>query len=262
MNLHTQTLPQVRHLLKQGGWFSPALILSVLSLEFFGRQSMNDFYDTVGTAAPRALGRDCCRPPSGRPARLGQVSGPAGVEVYPLRRPLQNRIRPRLARHAADSTPASLDCAFNDRPARGMGGVGDGPLELSCPTRFRRSYAIQGSYIFYLVGMLAYGDCYLPASTAGFYFPFMLFNHLFPRTAAGPTEPKMSRGQSLFLLGYGSLVVFASWLSLSRANGCRYGLCQPFAAGYSLWRRCSRCGRAGRKSNSSGGQKEAGTSVR
>src|SRR5580765_4879154 len=47
MKLHTRNLPQVRQLLRQGGWFSPAVLCCVVALEFFGRQSASDFYDVL-----------------------------------------------------------------------------------------------------------------------------------------------------------------------------------------------------------------------
>jgi hypothetical protein len=75
-----------------------------------------------------------------------------------------------------------------------------------------RSFAIQGSYTVYLVGMLALWGLLFAGALAGVYFPFMLFNYLCPRAATRPEESRMSRPQLFFLVCYCLAIAGASWL--------------------------------------------------
>ena len=148
---------------------------------------MNDFYDTVGAAAPRAL-RSRLLPSRHRvcAARLGQVSGPGRCGSLPasLTTSKSNsgpdlRGTPPIPRRLPLTVHLTIGLLVV------WAGVGDGPLDIICPTA-GDLYAIQGSYILYLVGMLALmGTAILPALSAGSHFPFMLFNHLFPRLLPG-----------------------------------------------------------------------------
>jgi hypothetical protein len=206
MKLLTQTLPQVRQMLRQGGWFSPALLIALLALEFFGRQSANDFYDILGAAslvllaalvsirhrsAPlgwvKYLGRQV--------GRLSSLGDSFKIEFGPDLRgtpPLPNRL------------PGSVLAALGLLVIWSAVAV---VLWAYLPQSWR-SYAVQGSYTLYLVGMIALWGLLFAGILCGVYFPFMLFNYLVPR-AAGPDEPRMSRGQLLFLSTYGSAVVCA-----------------------------------------------------
>src|SRR5262245_43786645 len=48
MSAFTSVLPQVRHVLTHGRWFTPSVIVLFFGLEMFGRQAMSDVHDTVG----------------------------------------------------------------------------------------------------------------------------------------------------------------------------------------------------------------------
>jgi hypothetical protein len=210
MKLLTQTLPQVRQLLRQGGWFSPALVVALFALEFFGRQSANDFYDTLGAGTLVLLVALVA---------IRHRSAPLGWVNY-----IGRQVR-------------KLDCVVHYfKIDFGPDLRGTPPIPRRLPLLVHltlvlllvwwagaitfwhylpngwRTYAIQGSYIFYLVGMLALWGLLFAGILGGVYFPFMLFNHLCPRTSTTQDEPKISRSQLFFLTSYGGAVVFASWL--------------------------------------------------
>ncbi len=210
MKLLTQTLPQVRQLLRQGGWFSPALILSVVALEFFGRQSANDFYDTVGAAslvllmvlvairhkaAPVAWVDQCTK----RVTQLSRFADGFKIEFGP-----DLRGTPPIPRRL----PISVHLAIGALILWSAVAIA---LWHYLPNSWR-SYAIQGSYSLYLVGMIGLWGLLFAGALGGIYFPFMLFNYFYPRTFAGPDEPKLSRPQLTFFATYLLSISLASWL--------------------------------------------------
>src|SRR6476660_4542060 len=48
MNTFATVLPQVRHVLTHGRWFTPSVVVLFLGLEMFGRRAASDVHDTVG----------------------------------------------------------------------------------------------------------------------------------------------------------------------------------------------------------------------
>src|SRR5271155_1399598 len=153
MKLLTQTLPQVRHLLRQGGWFSPALILSVLSLEFFGRQSVNDFYDTVGAAALVLLVAIVAV--RHRAAPLGWVKY-LGRQVWKFTR-YADHFKIEFGPDLRGTPPIPPPLPLTVHLTIGLLAVwaAFALLLWNYLPHSWRSYAIQGSYTLYLVGMLA-----------------------------------------------------------------------------------------------------------
>ncbi len=216
MKLLTQGLPQVRQLLRQGGWFAPALIVSVLSLEFFGRQSVSDFYDIVGAVflvllvalvavRHRASPLDWVKYLGRQVWKVARYTDHFKIEFGPDLRGTPP-IPPRL--------PITVHLAISLIALWTAGAL---VLWNYLPHSWR-SYVIQGSYTLYLAAVLALWGLLFASALAGFYFPFMLFNYLFPRISNRVDDPKISRGQILFLVGYFSIVATASGLSLRRSE--------------------------------------------
>jgi len=210
MKLLTKTLPQVGQLVRQGSWFSPAVLLALFSLEFFGRQSVNDSYDTLGAGTLVLLVALVAI--RHRIAPLGWVQY-AGRQVWKLSRFADHfkidfgpdlRGTPPIPRRL----PFSVHLAIIVLSAWAITAL----AAWSYLPNSWRSYAVQGSYIFYLVGMLTLWGLLFAGALGGVYFPFMLFNYLFPRTMKAQEEPRMSRGQLGFLLGYVSAVLLMWWL--------------------------------------------------
>ena len=210
MKLHTQSLPQVGQLIRQGGWFSPAFLLSILALEFFGRQSSSDFYDTVGAAAlvlivafvairhrlsPLGWVKYCGR----QVWKLAQFGDHFKIEFGP-----DLRGAPPIPRRLPIVVHLSIGFLA-------LWTVGALVMWQQLPASWR-SFAIQGSYTLYLAGMISLWGLLFAASLGGIYFPFMLYNYLVPRPPVRPDESKMSRGQLAFLTLYVLTVVLASWL--------------------------------------------------
>jgi hypothetical protein len=208
MKLHTQTLPQVQQLLRRGAWFGPALVLALLALEFFGRQSTTDFYDTVGAAVLVLL--VALVSIRHRAAPLNWV-GYLGRQMGRLARAVDRykiEFGPDL--RGAPPIPQKLPMSvYLTVGALAAWSIAAMAIWQYLPASWR-SYAIQGSYSIYLVGMITLWGLLFAAALGGIYFPFMLFNYLFPRPGARPDEPKMSRSQLVFLAAY-SAAIFAAW---------------------------------------------------
>jgi hypothetical protein len=209
MKLLTQTLPQVRQIVRQGGWFSPALIASTFALEFFGRKSANDFYDTLGAGSLVLLIAIVAIRHRAEP--LGWVKY-LGRQVWRVSRFADHfkidfgpdlRGTPPIPRKLPLSVHLTIGLLF-------VWSAAALSLWYYLPTGWR-AYAVQGSYIFYLIGMLGLWGLLFAGALGGIYFPFMLFNHLCPRGTRGQDEPKMSRGQLAFLGGYVAAVILACW---------------------------------------------------
>jgi hypothetical protein len=205
MKLLTQTLPQVRQSLRQGGWFGPSLIASIVALEFFGRRSANDFYDTVGAAALVLLaGLVAVRH---RMAPIGWVKF-MGRQFGKLVR-FSERFKIEFGPDLRGAPPLP-------RKIPGFVNAGLALLALWCAGSVAlwmnvggswRSFAVQGSYTLYLASMIVLWGVLFTAVLGGVYFPFMLFNHLCPRALPGAEDPRVSRGQLAFLSAYSSVVV-------------------------------------------------------
>jgi hypothetical protein len=207
MKLRTQTFPQVRQLLQQGGWFSPALLLALLALEIFGRQSSTDSYDTVGATALVLLGAlVALRHRSSPLGWIGFLSRQMGRLVrFADRFKIEFGPDLRGAPPIPHKLPGSVFLIIGALLAWTAAAV----AAWSCLPASWRSYAVQGSYTVYLAGMIILWGLLFASALGGIYFPFMLFNYLFPRPAFGPDEPKISRKQLAFLSGYGAAVVVA-----------------------------------------------------
>src|SRR5438477_5075520 len=48
MSALTSVVPQLRHVLTHGRWFTPSIVVLFVGLEMFGRRALSDVHDTVG----------------------------------------------------------------------------------------------------------------------------------------------------------------------------------------------------------------------
>ncbi len=210
MKLHTQSLPQVRQLLRQGGWFSPAVLCCVIALEFFGRQSANDFYDILGASALVLLVAVVAfrhrSSPLGWVKYLGRQAWRVAkfADRYKLEFGPDLRGTPPIPRRLPFSVHLIIGALI-------VWTIGATLLWYYLPNSWRH-FAIQGSYTLYLIGMLVLWGLLFASALGGVYFPFMLFNYLCPKAAPGPNQPRMSRGQLTFLVFYSLAIAGASWL--------------------------------------------------
>jgi len=211
MKLLSQTLPQVRHVLIQGGWFAPTVGVSLFALEFFGRQSPNDFYDSLGAAALTLLVALIAM--RHRTAPLQWVKY-LGRQVWNLARAAD--------RYKFEFGP---DLRGSPRIRRGLPGsvkllilvlASWCAAALSLWDAFPdgwRGWAIQGSYTMYLAGMIGLWGLLFACALGGAYFPFILFNVLAPGTVSRSPEGRISRRQLVFLQCY-SAAVLGAWILL------------------------------------------------
>lgn len=233
MKLHTQTLPQVRQLLRQGGWFGPALLFAVLALEFFGRQSTTDVYDTAGAAVLVLLiALVSIRHRAAPLAWVGYLGRQMGklvhaVDHFKIEFGPDLRGMPPIPRRFPISVHLTIGLLA-------IWSIAALTLWSFLPASWR-SYAVQGSYTLYLLGMIGLWGLLFAGALGGIYFPFMLFNYLVPRSGGGPDESKMSRGQLLFLAVY-STVIYTAWrlLPLWIVPAC-CGAAIVVASGIALW---------------------------
>ena len=184
--------------------------IALFALEFFGRQSANDFYDTLGAGTlvlmvalvairHRMAPLDWVKYLGRQVWKLARVGDRFKIEFGP-----DLRGAPPIPRKLP-FTVYLIGCLFI------VWGVAAVALWHYLPMSWR-SYAIQGSFTLYLVGMVCLWGLLFAGLLGGIYFPFMLFNYLSPRPVTRPEEPKMSRGQLIFLSSYVLSVAAACWL--------------------------------------------------
>lgn len=181
-----------------------------MALEFFGRQSANDFYDVLGASALIVLVAAVVirhRMSSLRwVERLSRQAGKLSkfADRFKLDFGPDLRGTPPIPRKLPKSIHLTIAVLL-------VWAVGAALLWDFLPNSWR-SFAIQGSYSLYLVGMIVLWGLLFVGALGGIYFPFMLFNYLCPRVASGPDEPRVSRPQLIFLLCYCTAIAGASWL--------------------------------------------------
>ncbi|HKB02584.1 MAG TPA: hypothetical protein VKD90_10215 [Gemmataceae bacterium] len=208
MSAFTAVVPQVRHVLTHGRWFTPSVVVLFLGLEMFGRRAASDVHDTVGAVVLLLILAGIAVRHRANPIpwvrRLGRLVwglARAGdrfkVDIGPDLRgtpPLPRRLPTvvyicglGLAAWAAAAAAAWYYSPEGWRP-----------------------YVVTVTYTGYLALMsLLWGSLFV-ASLGGVYFPVMLMTRLARGSRA--IDPRMSRGQLVFLAAYLSLTTTAAWL--------------------------------------------------
>src|SRR5262245_57370981 len=200
MKLHTGSLPQVRQLLRQGGWFTPAIVCCFAALEFVGRQSTNDFYDILGLTALVVLVGIIAIRHRMNPLNWVGFLGRQFSKLACIGNAFKLDFGPDL--RGTPPIPRKLPRCVHGVLIGLLLWTGVAILVWSLLPNSLRSFAIQGSYTLYLVGMLLLWGMLFVGALGGIYLPFMVFNYLCPRPATNPKEPRVSRGQLLFLTAY------------------------------------------------------------
>jgi len=207
MSALTSVLPQVRHVLTHGRWFTPSVIVLFVGLEMFGRQATSDVHDTVGAVVLLLIF--------------------AGIAVRHRANPIRwvKRLGGLVWGIARAGDRFKVDVGPDLR--------GTPPLPRRLPTAFYligiilltwavlagviwyfssggwRPYLVQVTYTGYLVLMSLLWGLLFVASLGGVYFPIMLITRL---AGGGRTAEKMSRGQLVFLGMYLTMTMAAAWL--------------------------------------------------
>ncbi len=207
MKLLTQVLPQVRQFLHQSGWFTPITLGALLALELFGRQWQSDVYDLAGAGILGLIvGTIGVRH---RMAKLGWVSY-LGKVMWSIAR-FGDRFKldfgPDL--RGTPPIPRRLPWSVKFGVLGLLAWCGGAVAVWSIAPQGWRHYAIQGSYLLYLAAIVTLWGVILIGLLGGIYFPFRLFNSLYPSSQERTEEPRMSRPQTSFLIVYLSAVIGA-----------------------------------------------------
>ena len=223
MKLLSQALPQVRHYFDKGRWFTPAVVASLFALEVFGRRTGSDLHDTAGVTLLFLL--VACVAIRHRTEPMAWVKAIGGfvwraarygdrfkVEFGP-----DLRIDPPLPRRLPAAV--SLTCLALAAWA-GLAVL----VWWAEPAGWRPSL-IRVSYLLYLACLSLLWGMMFVALFGGVFFPIMLLNYLAPRGG----EPKVTRLQLAFLVGYLGAVTAASlllpaWPVLAFCAACLVGV--------------------------------------
>jgi len=208
MSTFTAVLPQVRHVLTHGRWFTPSVIVLFFGLEMFGRQAMSDVHDTVGAVVLLLILAGIAVRHRVNP--IGWVKRLGGL-VWGVARAgdrLKVDVGPDL--RGSPPIPRRLPAAVY---LVGFGlaawAVLAGAVWYFSPGGWR-PYVVQVSYTAYLVLMSLLWGFLFVASLGGVYFPIMLTTRL-ARGGRAP-GPRMSSGQLVFLGVYLTVTTVAAWL--------------------------------------------------
>jgi len=208
MKLLSAVLPQFRHVLTHGRWFTPSVLVLFLGLEMFGRKATSDIHDTVGAAVLlmilAAIGLRHRANPIPWVKRLGgflrvlsRVGDRFKVDIGPDLRGTPH-IRRRL--------PAILYVLALFLAVWGAAAA----LVWYYSPHGWRPYVVPVTYTGYLALLSLLWGFLFVAYLGGVYFPIMLTSRL--ARGGRPGEPKMSRGQLVFLAAYLSVTTAAAWL--------------------------------------------------
>jgi hypothetical protein len=230
MNVFHATVPQLRHVLTHGRWFTPSVLVLFVGLEMFGRRATSDVHDTVGAAVLLLILVGIAFRHRANPIpwvkRLGAMTwflARAGdrfkVDVGP-----DLRGTPAIPRRL----PAAVYAAgFVLAAWTALAAV----IWWFSPAGWR-PLVVQVTYIGYLSLMSLLWGMLFVALLGGVYFPIMLLTRL--ARGGRPGDTQMTRGQLLFLAGYLSLTTAASWLLPIWPVLVFAGLCWLVVAGLNL----------------------------
>jgi hypothetical protein len=208
MSAFTAVVPQVRHVLTHGRWFTPSIVVLFLGLEMFGRRTASDVHDTVGAVVlllilagiavrHRANPIPWVKRLGGLVWSLARAGDRFKVDVGP-----DLRGSPPLPRRM----PAAV---YLTALALAVWAAAAAAVWYLSPAGWR-PYVVTVSYTGYLALMsLLWGSVFL-AALGGVYFPVMLLTRL--ARGGRAVDPRMSRGQLVFLAAYLSLTTTAAWL--------------------------------------------------
>ncbi|MSR54686.1 MAG: hypothetical protein EXS09_15575 [Gemmataceae bacterium] len=208
MSAFTSVIPQVRHVLTHGRWFTPSLFVLFLGLEMFGRRATSDVHDTVGAVVLMMIVAGI----SIR-HRVNQISWvkSLGRLVWRVARfgdRFKVDVGPDL--RGTPPLPRRLPAAFYGVIFLLLLWTGIATLVWCYSPEGWRPHLAQVTYSGYLALMSILWGLLFVASLGGVYFPIMLLTRL--AHGGRPGDLKISRGQLVFLAAYLTLTTAAAWM--------------------------------------------------
>jgi hypothetical protein len=208
MSAFTAVVPQVRHVLTHGRWFTPSVVVLFLGLEMFGRRAASDVHDTVGAVVLLLILVGIAVRHRANPIPWVRQLGRMVWGVARAGDRLKVDLGPDL--RGTPPLPRRMPTAvylFGLSLAAWAGAAA--AVWYFSPAGWR-PYVVPVTYTGYLALMsLLWGSLFV-ASLGGVYFPVMLLTRL--ARGGRAIDPRMTRGQLTFLGAYLSLTTTAAWL--------------------------------------------------
>jgi hypothetical protein len=198
------TRPRVGQILRQGWWFTPAVLGLLVALELVGRQTANDWHDTFGSIALLVLGLMVAArhrtAPLGWLDRLGRLGKRVlnWTDRFKVDLGLDLRGAPPIPRRM----PAGV---FTTLVGLVIWTAAFATIWYFFPEGWRG--VIHVSYVLYLAFITLFWGVLLLAMAGGIYIPLMLLTRLFPSALGGS---KLGRPQLLTAVGYLTLILLAN----------------------------------------------------
>lgn len=208
MNAFYAVVPQLRHVLVHGRWFTPSVIVLFLGLEMFGRRATSDVHDTVGAAVLLLILVGIAFRHRANPIpwvkKLGAMTWFAARAGDHFKVDLGPDLR------GTPPIPRRLPAAVYAAAAALAGWAALATVVWYFSPQGWRAPVIQVTYTGYLALMSLLWGMLFVVSLGGVYFPIMLLTRL--ARGGRPGEAQMTRGQLVFLAAYLSLTTAAAWL--------------------------------------------------
>jgi hypothetical protein len=208
MSAFTYVLPQVRHVLTHGRWFTPSVVVLFVGLEMFGRQAVSDVHDTVGALVLLLIIAGIAVRHRANP--IGWVKRLGGMVWSVARAGDRFKVDVGPDLRGTPPIPRRLPAAIYVIGLVLIAWAAAAAVIWYYSPGGWRPYVVQVTYTGYLVLMSLLWGLLFVASLGGVYFPIMLLTRLARRGRAA--DPKMTRGQLVFLGAYLSITTAAAWL--------------------------------------------------
>ena len=208
MNVFATVIPQLRHVLTHGRWFTPSVIVLFVGLEMFGRRATSDIHDTVGATVLLLILVGIAFRHRANPIpwvkRIGAMTWFLARAADRFKVDLGPDLR------GTPYIPRRLPAAVFGVGLFLLAWVGLASLVWwYSPAGWREPF-VTVTYTGYLALMSILWGLLFVASLGGVYFPIMLLTRL--ARGGRPGDTQMTRGQLVFLGAYLSLTTAAAWL--------------------------------------------------
>lgn len=208
MKLFTSVVPQIRHVLTHGRFFTPSVVVLFAGLEMFGRRCVTDVQDTVGTMVLLLIVGCIAFRHRVNPISWIKLMGKAVWWVARFGDRFKVDVGPDL--RGTPHIPRGLPFAYYGAVfLLTLWAVGAGAAWYYAPGGWR-PYMVMVTYTGYLVLLSLLWGLLFIASLGGVYFPIMLLSRLAKNTRA--SDARLSRGQLLFLGVYLAATITGVWL--------------------------------------------------
>jgi len=208
MSALTSVLPQVRHVLTHGRWFTPSVIVLFVGLEMFGRQATSDVHDTVGAVVLLLIFAGIAVRHRANPIRWVKRLGGLVWGIARAGDRFKVDVGPDL--RGTPPIPRRLPTAvYLIGLVLLVWAMLAGVIWYFSPGGWR-PHVVPVTYTGYLVLMSLLWGLLFVASLGGVYFPIMLITRL--ARGGRAADPKMTRGQLVFLGVYLTVTTAAAWL--------------------------------------------------